>query len=180
MKSPTRPPHQVSLEPGSWGWLSGPACCLPRSASAAVPPTASTATFVDLGTAATYSVLAGTGVSNTGTATVLAGDLGLSSSGTIAGFPPGTTKGTIHDKDAAAQDAESDRARPMTTPRQRRAPTASPVTRPETPSRPASTPPALPSATPAPSPLTPPAIRTGSLSSRSARPWLPPRPARLC
>ena len=65
---------------------------------------------MDLGTAATYSVLAGTGVSNTGAATVLAGDLGLSSSGTIAGFPPGTTNGTIHDKDAAAQNAESDRA----------------------------------------------------------------------
>ena len=65
---------------------------------------------MDLGTAATYSVLAGTGVSNTGAATVLAGDLGLSSSGTIAGFPPGTSKGTIHDKDAAAQNAESDRA----------------------------------------------------------------------
>ena len=87
----------------------GACVLLTANAAAAVAPTASTATFVDLGTAATYSVLAGTGVSNTGTATVLAGDLGLSSSGTIAGFPPGTTKGTIHDKDAAAQDAESDR-----------------------------------------------------------------------
>ena len=68
------------------------------------------ATFVDLGTAATYSVLAGTGVANTGAGTVLAGDLGLSPTGAITGFPPGTVNGTIHDKDAAAETAQSDRA----------------------------------------------------------------------
>lgn len=77
-------------------------------AGAAAPPAAG-ATFVDLGTAASYSVLAGAGVTNTGNATVLAGDLGLSPSGVIAGFPPGTTMGTIHDKDAAAEQAQSDR-----------------------------------------------------------------------
>lgn len=68
------------------------------------------ATFVDLGSAATYSVLAGTGVANTGAGTVLAGDLGLSPSGAITGFPLGTVKGTIHDKDPAAQAAQADRA----------------------------------------------------------------------
>jgi hypothetical protein len=79
-------------------------------AGAAEPVAASkAATFVDLGTAATYSVLAGTGVTNTGAATVLAGDLGLSPTGVIAGFPPGSTLGTIHDKDAAAEQAQSDR-----------------------------------------------------------------------
>lgn len=78
-------------------------------AGAAAPPPVGGATFVDLGTAASYSVLAGTGVTNTGTASVLAGDLGLSPSGVIAGFPPGTTNGTIHDKDAAAEQAQSDR-----------------------------------------------------------------------
>ncbi len=71
---------------------------------------APTASFVDLGDAATYSVLAGTSVANTGSGTVLAGDLGLSPSGAISGFPPGTVNGTIHDKDAAAEAAQSDRA----------------------------------------------------------------------
>lgn len=81
------------------------------TASAEVPPAPSAAaTFVDLGTAASYSILAGTSVANTGAGTVLAGDLGLSPSGAITGFPPGTLAGTIHDKDAAAEVAQSDRA----------------------------------------------------------------------
>jgi hypothetical protein len=54
-------------------------------------------------------VLAGAGVSNTGSATVLALDLGLSPAGVIAGFPPGTVTGVIHDKDAAAETAQGDR-----------------------------------------------------------------------
>ncbi|RHW23233.1 DUF3494 domain-containing protein [Nocardioides immobilis] len=65
---------------------------------------------MDLGAAASYSVLAGTSVANTGSGTVLAGDLGLSPAGPITGFPPGTVNGTIHDKDAAAETAQSDRA----------------------------------------------------------------------
>ena len=78
------------------------------SASAAAPqPLAASA--VNLGTAASYSVLAGAGVSNTGAATVLALDLGLSPAGVIAGFPPGTVTGSIHDKDAAAGTAQEDR-----------------------------------------------------------------------
>ncbi|GAA4707414.1 ice-binding family protein [Nocardioides conyzicola] len=81
----------------------GPFAPTPYAAAAAP------ATFVDLGSAASYSVLAGAGVTNTGTATVLAGDLGLSPAGAIAGFPPGTTQGVIHDKDAAAATAQEDR-----------------------------------------------------------------------
>jgi hypothetical protein len=77
------------------------------SAASAAPPAAA---FVDLGTASSYSVLGGTGVANTGVGTVLAGDLGLSPSGVIAGFPPGTVNGMTHDKDAAAELAQSDRA----------------------------------------------------------------------
>lgn len=69
---------------------------------------ASAASAVDLGTAASFSVLAGTGVSNTGSASVLALDLGLSPAGVIAGFPPGTAR-AIHDKDAAAATAQEDR-----------------------------------------------------------------------
>jgi Ice-binding-like/Bacterial Ig-like domain len=77
------------------------------AASAALPVPA---TFVDLGTATTYSILGGTGVANTGTGTVLAGDLGLSPNGVIAGFPAGSVHGTIHDKDAEAEQAQSDTA----------------------------------------------------------------------
>jgi hypothetical protein len=60
-----------------------------------------------LGTAATFSVLAGTGVVSTG-ATNLSGDLGVSPSIVITGFPPGTVGGTIHAGDAAAARARSD------------------------------------------------------------------------
>jgi hypothetical protein len=80
------------------------------SASAAPPTPPATATFVDLGTAASYSILGGTDVANTGAGTVLSGDLGLSPSGAIAGFPPGRVNGTVHDKDSAAETAQSDRA----------------------------------------------------------------------
>ena len=80
------------------------------SAQPAAGTPATAATFVDLGTAATYSMLAGTGVANTSAGTVLSGDLGLSPSGAITGFGPGTVNGTTHDKDDAAATAQSDRA----------------------------------------------------------------------
>ena len=57
------------------------------STASAVAPQLAAASPVDLGTAAGYSVLAGAGVSNTGSGTVLALDLGLSPAGVIAGFP---------------------------------------------------------------------------------------------
>ncbi len=75
--------------------------------SVASPAYAVNPATVHLGTAGTYSVLGGTGVTNTGE-TTLSGDLGLSSSGDIAGFPPGIVSGTIHDKDAAAVQAQAD------------------------------------------------------------------------
>ena len=80
------------------------------SAAPAPEPAAAAATFVDLGSAASYSILAGTGVVSTGAGTVLAGDLGLSPTGLISGFPPGTVNGQTHDKDVAAGSAQSDRA----------------------------------------------------------------------
>ncbi|MDT4973239.1 MAG: hypothetical protein QOG22_3382, partial [Pseudonocardiales bacterium] len=67
------------------------------------PPTA----LVALGTAGTYSVLAGTGVINTG-ATSLSGNLGVSPSSSIVGFPPGTVSGVIHAGDSAAATAQAD------------------------------------------------------------------------
>lgn len=86
--------------------LGGVVAAPPAPSVAALPG----ATFVDLGTAETYSVLGGTSVANTGAGTVLAGDLGLSPSGTITGFPPGTLDGAVHDKDDHAETAQADRA----------------------------------------------------------------------
>lgn len=60
-----------------------------------------------LGTAAGFSVLGGTGVSNTGT-TNLSGDLGVSPGGAISGFPPGVVSGATHPGDAAASQASTD------------------------------------------------------------------------
>ncbi|CAN5446668.1 hypothetical protein BH11ACT8_BH11ACT8_30030 [soil metagenome] len=115
MTSPIRP-HRPLFNRTGIGRATVAACSLlllaplasAPPASAAVPP-AATAAFVDLGAAAGYSVLAGAGVSSTGSATVLALDLGLSPAGVIAGFPPGTVTGETHDKDAAAATAQTDR-----------------------------------------------------------------------
>jgi hypothetical protein len=62
---------------------------------------------VDLGSAATYSVLAATGVVNTG-ATTMSGDLGVSPETSVVGFPPGTFDGTLHAGDPAAATAQGD------------------------------------------------------------------------
>lgn len=60
-----------------------------------------------LGSAGTYSVLGGTGVVNTG-ATSLSGDLGVSPSSSISGFPPGTVAGATHAGDPEAAQAQAD------------------------------------------------------------------------
>ncbi|WP_238324479.1 ice-binding family protein [Paenarthrobacter aurescens] len=65
------------------------------------------ATPVNLGTAASYSVLAATTVANTGP-TTLQRDLGLSPGTAITGFPPGIAAGTTHAADAVALQAQSD------------------------------------------------------------------------
>lgn len=62
---------------------------------------------VALGTAATYSVLAVTGVVSTGT-TVVSGDLGVSPATSVTGFPPGIVGGSIHAGDPAAAAAQND------------------------------------------------------------------------
>jgi type VI secretion system secreted protein VgrG len=73
-----------------------------RSAIAAGPPT------VNLGTAATFSVLAGTpAVTNTG-ATTIDRNVGISPAASVTGFPPGIVGGTIHAGDAVALQAQAD------------------------------------------------------------------------
>ncbi|MFN2389860.1 MAG: ice-binding family protein, partial [Actinomycetota bacterium] len=62
---------------------------------------------VDLGTAGSFAVLAGTTVTNTGTTSV-DGDLGVSPGTAVTGFPPGQVNGTIHRGDAVAAQAQSD------------------------------------------------------------------------
>jgi LPXTG-motif cell wall-anchored protein len=62
---------------------------------------------VGLGTAASYAVLAGTTVTNTGPSTV-SGNLGVSPGTAVTGFPPGTvSNGTIHAADANALSAQA-------------------------------------------------------------------------
>jgi len=65
------------------------------------------ANSVNLGTAGSYAVLAGSTVTNTGPS-VLTGDLGVSAGCAVTGFPPGSVSGTIHKCDAAAAQAQRD------------------------------------------------------------------------
>ena len=62
---------------------------------------------VDLGTAASYSVLGGQAVTNTGPST-MDGDVGVSPGTAIIGFPPGLVGGAVHAGDANAAGAQSD------------------------------------------------------------------------
>jgi hypothetical protein len=63
---------------------------------------------VGLGTAASFAVLAGATVTNTGASNV-SGDLGVSPGSAVTGFPPGVVSGgVIHATDAVASGAQSD------------------------------------------------------------------------
>ncbi|HEX9161215.1 MAG TPA: ice-binding family protein [Thermoanaerobaculia bacterium] len=63
---------------------------------------------VNLGTAGNFAVLAGSTVTNTG-ATVVNGNVGVSTGSAVTGFPPGVVVGgSIHSNDAAAIQAQTD------------------------------------------------------------------------
>ena len=62
---------------------------------------------VNLGTASSFGVLAGSTVTNTG-ATIVNGDLGVSPGSAITGFPPGIVNGAVHATDGVASGAQSD------------------------------------------------------------------------
>ena len=65
------------------------------------------AAIVSLGTAASFGVLAGSTVTNTG-ATVVTGDLGVDPGASVTGFPPGTVTGSTHVNDATSAQAKLD------------------------------------------------------------------------
>jgi hypothetical protein len=100
--SPRRWASIVGLSAGASVLLIAGVLAIPNSASAAAPP---------LGSAATYSVLAATAVTNTGDTTTN-GDVGVTDAApdSITGFPPGTAgpPGTLHNDDASAIAAQAD------------------------------------------------------------------------
>jgi type VI secretion system secreted protein VgrG len=69
------------------------------------PVSAFAATSPGLGTAANFTVLAGSTITNTGP-TVVTGSLGLDPGSAVTGFPPGVVTGTKHISDAVALDAK--------------------------------------------------------------------------
>jgi hypothetical protein len=63
---------------------------------------------INLGTASSFAVLAGSTVTNTGSS-VITGNLGVWPGTAVTGFPPGIVKGgTIHATDAVAHTAQTD------------------------------------------------------------------------
>lgn len=67
------------------------------------------AAVVDLGTAASFGVLAGSAITSTGN-TSIDGDIGIwpDTASSVTGFPPGFYTGVIHAGDAVAQQAQLD------------------------------------------------------------------------
>jgi hypothetical protein len=63
---------------------------------------------ISLGSASTFAILAGSGISNTGATTQVNGDVGTSPTGTVTGLPPAQVNGTIHAADAIAAQAKID------------------------------------------------------------------------
>jgi LPXTG-site transpeptidase (sortase) family protein len=76
-------------------------------ASLATMASAASPAKVNLGSAVNFAILAGSGVTSTGSSLVT-GDLGLSPGTSFTGFPPGTVVGTQHITDPIAAQAQLD------------------------------------------------------------------------
>lgn len=90
--------------------MSVPCLIVAGAAFALVPvaqPASAVGTSVGLGTAGSYSVLAGQTVSNTGPSK-LSGSAGVHPGSAVDGFPPGIVGGVIHAADAQALQAKAD------------------------------------------------------------------------
>jgi len=72
-----------------------------------IPCTTAAQASLNLGAAASFAVLAGSTVANTGPTTIN-GDLGLSPGSAVTGFPPGIVNGTQHVTDLTAAQAKLD------------------------------------------------------------------------
>src|SRR4051812_2620820 len=105
MKHSTRTPHRGRARPGAAATAA--VALLTTVLMVLFAGSASAATTVPLGTAASYSVLAGSTVTNTG-ATTLQGNLGVSPGTAVTGFPPGMVGGVQHIADGPALLAQSD------------------------------------------------------------------------
>jgi hypothetical protein len=103
--------NAVTFAPRSWRALTATTALIALMLLAgliAIPsPAGASVLPVALGSAEAFSVLAGTGVTSTGS-TVINGDLGVSPSNSIVGFPPGVVGGTTHPGDPLAAQAQSD------------------------------------------------------------------------
>lgn len=90
------------------GWLSWSLAALLGASVLVVGPPASAAQApVGLGTAESFAVLAGSGITNTGPTTIT-GDVGTFPTPTVTGFGDVTLTGTNHGGDAVTQEAKDD------------------------------------------------------------------------
>jgi len=100
--------HRIAARSASW--VGRPVVVVSVSALivGANSLTALASTAPSLGTTASYAILAGTTVTNTG-ASVITGDVGVSPGTAITGFPPGTINGVQRtDSDPAVITAKND------------------------------------------------------------------------
>ncbi|MEU2624278.1 ice-binding family protein, partial [Streptomyces sp. NPDC007157] len=91
-------------------WIAAVLAVVISAVVVAVSPTQASAlaTFVDLGRADSFAVLAGSATTNTGPS-VITGDVGVSPGTSITGYgPPAVVNGTQHSADTVAQDAQTD------------------------------------------------------------------------